>query len=47
VGAADQPQGCRVSASTKEYVVRTGSAETLRFDSAGNAGGEEAIKNKN
>ena len=44
--AADQPQGCKVSASTKEFALRTDSAETLRFDSVGNARAEEAIKGK-
>ena len=44
--AADQSQGCRVSASTKEFALRTDSAETFRFDSVGNARAEEAIKNK-
>jgi hypothetical protein len=44
--AADQSQGCKVSASTKEFALRTDSAETLRFDSVGNARAEEAIKNK-
>jgi hypothetical protein len=43
---ADQSQGCKVSASTKEFALRTDSAETLRFDSVGNARAEEAIKNK-
>ena len=44
--AADQSQGCKVSASTKEFALRTDSGETLRFDSVGNARAEEAIKNK-
>jgi hypothetical protein len=44
--ATDQSQGCRVSASTKEFALRTDSAETLRFDSVGNARAEEAFKNK-
>jgi hypothetical protein len=44
--AAGQSQDCKVSASTKEFVLRTDSAETLRFDSVGNARAEEAIKNK-
>ena len=43
---ADQSQGCKVSASTKEFALRTDSADTLRFDSVGNARAEEAIKNK-
>jgi hypothetical protein len=44
--AADQSQGCRVSASTKEFALHTDSAETLRFDSVGNARAQEAFKNK-
>ena len=44
--AGDQPQGCKVSASTKEFALRTDSADTLRFDSVGNVRAEEAIKNK-
>ena len=43
---ADQSQGCKVSASTKEFALRTDSGETLRFDSVGNGRAEEAIKNK-
>ena len=43
---ADGSQGCKISASTKEFALRTDSAETLRFDSVGNARAEEAIKNK-
>jgi hypothetical protein len=45
-GAADQSQGCKVSASTKEFALRTDAAETLRFDSVGNARAEEAMKSK-
>jgi hypothetical protein len=44
--AADQSQGCKVSANTKEFALRTDSAETLRFDTVGNARAEEAIRNK-
>ena len=44
--AADQSQGCKVSASTKEFALRTDSSETFRFDSVGNVRAEEAIKNK-
>ena len=44
--AAEQSQSCKVSASTKEFALRTDSAETFRFDSVGNARAEEAIKNK-
>ena len=43
---ADQSQGCKVSASTKEFALRTDSGETLRFDSVGNVRAEEAIKNR-
>jgi hypothetical protein len=44
--AAAGNQDCKVSASTKEFALRTDSAETLRFDSVGNVRAEEAIKNK-
>ena len=44
--AADQSQSCKVSASTKEFALRTDSAETFRFDSVGNVRAEEAMKNK-
>jgi hypothetical protein len=44
--AADQSQGCKVSATTKEFALRTHPAETLRFDTVGNARAEEAIRNK-
>jgi hypothetical protein len=44
--AADQSKGCKVSASTEEFALRTDSAETFHFDSVGNARAEEAIKNK-
>ena len=49
--AAKQPrrtslQGCKISAGNKEFALRTDSAETLRFDSVGNARTEESIKNK-
>jgi hypothetical protein len=44
--AADSSHGCAVSASTKEFALRTKDGQTLRFDSVGNDRVAEALHNK-
>jgi hypothetical protein len=44
--AADSSHGCAVSASTKEFALRTKDGQTLRFDSVGNDRVAEVLRNK-
>ena len=39
-------QGCAVSASTKEFALRTKEGRVLRFDSVGNERAADAVKNQ-
>jgi hypothetical protein len=44
--AADSSKGCAISASTKEFALRTKDGQTLRFDSVGNDRVADALHNK-
>jgi hypothetical protein len=44
--AADSSHGCAVTASTKEFALRTKDGQTLRFDSVGNDRVAETLRNK-
>jgi hypothetical protein len=44
--AADSSHGCPVSASTKEFALRTKDGQTLRFDPVGNDRVAEVLRNK-